>query len=393
MFHSPPANLPFRRLDTKELIWSFLLVSLSNLVAEPIDRIWLTHGCNDAGRVTVNWETSVAGESVVEFGASEALGKTVKSDGAVKLHHVEIELDATAGRQFYRVRSGADVSAVHSFKNYVGKELRVGVIADRGYARDKDLDALLKDDVHLLVSCGDNVASLHEKGKEGTKAFSDLIDSAPKLFSSTPFMPILGNHDRELTPRGGGPPEHAVYDVEAKAFREFFPLPNEGWKWRFDLPRFGVRWLALDASHVKDQGTTWQTCHPVVRDSVQHQWFAQEVERKDAAYVFTLYNEQNSAMRGVDKGAWKSLLQQSSAVITGFGYFGEVSRVDGVPYFNTCLKGDGALYKDPQSEFVAQEDNYLLVTFVKDAPKSTVALKNLRGQVLRMIEISSFQNR
>jgi hypothetical protein len=265
--------------------------------------------------------------------------------------------------------------------------LRVGVFADRGYARDRDLTALLKDNLHLLLTCGDNVASLHEKGLEGTKAFSALIDSAPELFRSTPFMPILGNHDRELTPRGPKPPAHPVYDIAAKDYRAFFPLPDEGWKWCFDIPAFGTRFLALDASHVNDHGTTWQTNHPVTRDSEQHQWYAREVARQDAAFVITLNNEQNALMRGYDKGAWLPLFQQSSAVITGYGYFGERAEVAGFPYFNTCLKGDGDLYKDPHSAFITREDNYLLLTFTQNAPTLKIDFKNLQGQTLDTREI------
>ncbi|MCP5559520.1 MAG: metallophosphoesterase [Verrucomicrobiaceae bacterium] len=353
----------------------------------PIERIWLTHSSNDVRRITINWETALPGPSKVEYGTTSALGKETVADAPVTLHHVEIALDPIAAVHHYRVRSGEEVSSVHSFKSYSDGELRAVIFADRGYARDRDLTLLLKEDPHLVLTCGDNVASLHEKGIEGTKAFSALIDSAPELFRSTPFMPILGNHDRELTPRGPKPPLHPVYDVEATAYREFFPLPDEGWKWRFDIPAFGLRFLALDASHVKDQGTTWQTNHPVTGDSPQHQWYAREVAKTDASFVITLNNEQNAMMRGYDKGAWLPLFRQSSAVITGFGYFGERAEVDGFPYFNTCLKGDGDLYKDPKSAFVTREDNYVLLTLTKDAPTMKIQFKNLRGEVLDTREI------
>lgn len=364
-----------------------LLAFVSASQAASIERIWLTHACNDTTRITINWETATPSPSKVEFGTTPELGQEAASEALVTLHHLEIALDASAPVHHYRVRSGEDVSSVHSFKSYSGGELRVVVFADRGYARDRDLNALLQDDPHLVLTCGDNVASLHEKGIEGTKAFSALIDSAPDLFRRTPFMPVLGNHDREITPRGPKPPPHPVYDVEATAYREFFPLPDEGWKWRFDIPAFGLRLLALDASHVKDQGTTWQTNHPVNRDSPQHQWYAREVAKTDVPFVITLNNEQNALMRGYDKGAWPPLFRKSSAVITGYGYFGERADVDGFPYFNTCLKGDGDLYKDPKSAFVTRDDNYLFLTLTKDAPTMKVQFKNLRSKVLDTREI------
>jgi len=350
--------------------------------AVPIERIWLTHASNDVARITINWETDKPAPSLVEHGSTEALGRTVTASELVTLHRVAIPLDPAAATHHYRVRSGDEASKTHSFKGYVGEELRVGVFANRGYARDRDLTALVKDDLHLLLTAGDNVPSLHEKGLEGARVFSALIDSRRDLFNCTPFMPILGNHDREIAPRGPKPPEHAVYDVEATAYRTFFPLPDEGWKWRFDIAAFGARFLALDASHTQDHASTWRTNHPIARDSEQYQWFAREAARNDAPFVITLNNEKNSVMRGYEGGAWMPLFRQTSAVITGFGYFGERSEVDGFPYFNTCLKGDGDLYKDPKSAFVTREDNYLLLTFTRGASTMKVQFKNLRGEVL-----------
>lgn len=364
-----------------------LILLAPHLGAAAIERVWLTHARNDVTRITVNWETALPAPSLVEYGSTASLGNQMASEKLVTLHHLEIPLDPRAASHHYRVRSGSDASAVHSFKGLSDQHLRVAIFADRGYARDRDLTALLQADPHLLMTCGDNVASLHEPGLEGTRAFSALIDSAPDLFRRTPFMPVLGNHDRELTPRGPAPPAHAVYDVGAAAFLSFFPLPDEGWKWRLDLPAFGARFLALDASHTRDQGTTWQTSHPVTRGSPQHLWYARQVAQKDAPFIVTLNNEQNSLMRGLDQGAWKPLFHQSSTVITGFGYFGERSEVDGFPYFNTCLKGDGDLYKDPHSAFVTREDNFILLTFTRGAQPLRVEIRDLHGRVLDTREI------
>ena len=116
----------------------------------------------------------------------------------------------------------------------------------------------MKDDPHLLVTGGDNVPNLYQPGKEGTKAFASLIDDHPEIFRRFPFLPILGNHDREITPRGPKPPDHSVYDIEAKAYREFFALPGDEWRWTLDLPAFDLSLIALDLNHIQDFGTTWQ---------------------------------------------------------------------------------------------------------------------------------------
>jgi hypothetical protein len=361
----------------------------STVSAAPIERIWLTHASNNPSKIVINWETDAPGDSVVEFGTSEALGQRVASEAKVTLHHVEIPLEQRDVLYHYRVRSGEDVSTVSTFKGYPTKDLRIAIVGDWGYAPGKDVSAIVQDDVHLLLTVGDNVASLHEKGKEGTKAFSALIDANRDLFRRTPFMPILGNHDREVTGRGPKPPAQAVYDVEAAAYREFFALPGDEWKWHFDLPGFDLRFIALDLNHIQDFGTTWQTCHAWQPDSPQFQWFAETMAASTSGFVITLMNEKQTQVAGLTKGAWHEHFRQGSALITGFGYFADRAELSGgLPYYNTCLKGDGDLYKDPQSKFHARVDNYLLLTFTAGAPTMKLQFKNLRGEVLDATEIA-----
>lgn len=360
----------------------FLLGATVGLSA-PIERVWLTHATNDPSKIVINWETDIPGDSVVEFGTSEALGQRAAVEEQVMLHHVEIPLEQRDVVYHYRVRSGGNASTVAKFKGYPSKNLRIAIVGDWGYAMGRDVSALLRDDVHLLLTVGDNVPDLHGKGREGTKAFSALIDAHRQLFRCTPFMPILGNHDREIAPRGPRPPTHAVYDVEATAYREFFALPNEEWKWHFDLPGFDLRLIALDLNHIQDFGTTWQTCHAWQPSSPQFTWYAKVMASSLNPFVLTLMNEKQTQLQGLTKGAWHEHFRKGSALITGFGYFADRALLTGgLPYFNTCLKGDGDLYRDPQSQFHARDDNYLLVTVTAGAPTLTIQFKNLRGDVL-----------
>jgi hypothetical protein len=180
-----------------------------------------------------------------------------------------------------------------------------------------------------------------------------------------------------------------VYDVEATAYRKFFALPDDEWKWHFDLPGFDLRLIALDLNHIQDFGTTWQTCHAWQPDSPQFQWFAKTMAASTSGFVLTLMNEKQTQMQGLTKGAWHEHFRQGSALITGFGYFADRAELSGsLPYFNTCLKGDGDLYKDPQSKFHAREDNYLLLTLTVGAPTMKLQFKNLRGEVLDTTEIA-----
>lgn len=348
-----------------------------------VQRVWLTHQTTDPSRIVVNWETAKPTSSVVNYGLTAKYDRVATAEGTTTLHHVEIPIPEKDVTWHYSVGSGADASPDATFKGYHTKELRIAIVGDWGFAKGKDFTALRNDDPHLLITAGDNVPSLHEAGREGIKAFSALIDEQPELFRSTPFMPILGNHDKEVRPRGPKPPPEPVYDVAATAYREFFALPGDEWKWHFDIEDFDVRFLALDIQHISDFGNTWQTCHEFDADSEQFRWFRERMSETKAGFVFPLINEKQSALEGATKGIWHNEFARGSALITGFGYFAERAELDGgLPYFNTCLKGDGSPYKDARSKFFAREDNYLLLTFRRGEDKMTVQFKNLRGEVM-----------
>ncbi len=369
-----------------------ILLSLSffalPLDAAPIKRIWLSHMTEDPSELVVNWETETPTPSVVEFGEGPGLGERVEKEGLSTRHHVGIPFGHGNGRLHYRVGTGDEVSAVHSVKRYPEEELRAVVVGDWGFAPGRDFSSLLLDDPHLLLTAGDNVPSLYQPGKEGTKAFAALIDEHPEIFRSIPFLPILGNHDHEITPRGPKPPEHPVYDVEATAFREFFALPGDEWKWRFEIPRFDLALVALDLNHIQDYGTTWQSCHAWQSDSPQFLWYAKTMDELGAGFIVTLMNEKRTSLEMAGKGAWLGHFQKGSALVTGFGYFAERAALPGgLPYFNTCLKGDGDLYKDPESRFHARVDSYLLLTLKAGAATMAAELKGLDGAVLDRIEI------
>ena len=370
------------------IVAGFSFVPALLLHAE-VPRIWLTHRSTDPAHIVVNWETAHPSGSVVKYGLDARHDRTASVAGKVILHHVEIAIPEQDMVFHYSVGDGVEMSGDATFKGYPTEELRVAVVGDWGYAKGKDLGALKRDDVHLLITAGDNVPSLHEKGIEGIKAFSALIDQEPGLFRSTPFMPILGNHDKEAHTRGPKPPADPVYDVDARAYRDFFALPGDEWKWYFDIPGFDVRFFALDIEHISDFGTTWQTCHAFDEASEQFLWYGDKLAQTKRGFVFTLMNEKQTSVKGRTKGAWHELFKKGSALITGFGYFADRAELDGgLPYFNTCLKGDGAAYKDPQSKFFASEDNYLLLLFKRGEKKMTVQFKNLRGEVMdtRVIE-------
>jgi hypothetical protein len=357
----------------------------SPLFAGMIERIWLTHQSTDPRALVVSWETDTPGDSHVDFGPTEKLGQTAGAAENVTLHHVEIPLTDGAPEYHYRVRSGAESSAIYRFKGYPKDILRVAVVADTGYVKRPWADAIVREDSHLLISAGDNVPALHTGQpvpRETTTAFSKLVARWPQLYRTTPWLPVLGNHDREIRPRGPKPPSEPVYDVEATAYREFFALPAPEWRWHFDLPGFGARFIALDMSHLQDDGTTWQTNHAFDRTSEQFTWYRELIAASPQPFVVTLYNERNSHVRGLEAGEWGRMIARSSLAITGFGYFAERAEVDGFTCYNTSVNGTGDKYPDPKSAFLKSEDNFVLLTFRREPVTLRVELKNLDGAVL-----------
>ncbi len=373
----------------KALLGAVLSAGMGMAVELPLPQaVWLTYARNAPTHVQVNWVTAQPCASTVRYGADEACVQRAEDQSPVTLHHVEVPLPA-AGDFYYRLESGGAVTAPVKFAGLPGEELRVAMVADWGFA-GADVSAILKDEPHLLVTGGDHVAGLHGNGTAGDAAKTNLVPhlkllgAYPALFRHVPVMPVLGNHDREIRPRGK--PEtlkDPVYDVEANAYRLLFPLPDDGWKWRFEVPAFGVRFVGLDLNHVQDLGTLLQTCHDYREASEQLAWYRGVMEGPGPRFTLTLNNEKSSVVQGLAKGEWARLMRRGTLTATGFGYFAERAERDGLPWFNTSLNGKGTVYKDPASRFIASENSYLLFRFKKGSATVRVEIKRLAdGQVL-----------
>jgi hypothetical protein len=372
-------------------VMTLFTLSACQPASAEITRVWLTHRTTDPSKIVVNWETATPGNSVVRYGLTQNYAQAVTIDEAATLHHVEIPLAQRDATYHYRVFTGDQTSRDATFKAYPTAVLRVAVVAD--WQGKPELDAVQRDDVHLLLTAGDNIDCLHRLCgvgvKDCTKPYGELIDRYPELFRSTPFLPVLGNHDREIRTRGPKPPAEPVYDIEATAFRRFFELPGDEWKWHFDVPDFGVRFIALDLNHISDTGTTWQTCHPFAKDSDQYQWYEKLTTGPMPPLAVTLYNERNASVRAQVGGAWGAMLRRGTIAITGFGYFAERAEVDGFTCYNTSLSGKGDKYPDPKSQFLASENSYVLLTFTKHPLKMAVEIKSLEGKVLDQKEFGA----
>jgi len=349
-----------------------------------IERIWLTYRNNTPRSIVVNWETKTPQNSTVRYHVGNDSEQTLSVEKKTTLHHVEIPIEKKNVVYHYSVHSGSMSSLVHTFKGIPTSQFRVAVVAN--WQRRPAINAILEDDPHLLLTAGDNINNTWQKGgvgnKECTTPYSDLIDAYPTLFRTVPFMPVLGNHDKEFRPRTNKPPDTPVYDIEATAFRKFFELPDEEWKWHFDVPEFDIRFIALDLNHISDMGTTLQACHPFHRDSSQYEWYKSLMDSSRQRFIITLYNEKNSSVRRQENFSWQKMLENGTICISGFGYFAEKAIRAGFVYYNTSLSGTGDKYPDPNSVLLLSKHNYILMTLETKPSRMVVEIKNLEGKTL-----------
>lgn len=359
------------------------VVSPAADAATPITRIWLTHNTSEPATLVVNWESKSPGPSRVDYGASASLGESSVSDEPATMHHVAIPFPAS-GLLHYRVKTGTEQSDIHTVKSYGGDTLRVAAAANWQFL--PSLDAVLKDDPHLLLSCGDMVIDIVSPRNFGdtdnTDPYARVIERYPALFASVPFMPALGNHDRQIRYAIDGETPEPLYDIEATAFREFFPLPGDGRRYHFDIPAFAVRFAALDVSHIRDVGTPRQSCQALDRASEQFRWYRDLVRSRTQRFMITYYNESSHNLRNAEGGAWETLLRQNSVALSGFGSYAERAEVKGTPYFNTGLKAHDAFGDRQGGRFYQAVASYTLLTLTRENELMEVELKDINGNVL-----------
>jgi len=351
---------------------------LSARASDRIELIWLSVADENARTVSVSWTSPAPGSSTVFYGSDASCKETAKADGESVLHHVRIPVGPAVGpdaRCFYRVETvAADgkkfTSEVNSFKTLSTKELRLVFV---GNIHTKTIsDAVKRLDPHVIFLTGDIVPCLHESGKLTKEAartnvlpFRRLVQNNQRLFATTLLMPCLGNHDREIAPRGErveGPSR--FYDPDATAFCDFFELPGDEWKWFFDWEPLSLRVVALDLNHTYDFGTSLATCHDWHKGSDQFEWF-DRVSREGAEkrFMVTFQNEQCGAMRNRENGAWHEMFSRGTCMVAGFGHYAERAVTpNGMTYFNTSNYGRGDKYPDPKKVFFESVDNFLLVT-------------------------------
>lgn len=176
-------------MKNQRLHWSAIVLASFVLIlvtvkfsTAQVERVWLTHPSNSSNRLSINWESTTAGNAEVRYGNSEKYDSVVIVEENTKLHHVEIVLSPEVDLYHYQVVTDDQKSADYTFKNYTGDELRVAVVAD--WQGKPNLDILLQEDIHLLLTAGDNISSIHGSCGVGNvdcvEPYRQLIDTYPK---------------------------------------------------------------------------------------------------------------------------------------------------------------------------------------------------------------------
>ena len=379
----------------KSIATAFIFMIVGSVIAkgEKISQIWLSHDSNTPDNIVISFFASACDSAYAEVNCGGKSGRVQAVSETSGVWKLKVPMPTNkSGPLKYRLSAGSAFSDEFEIRPYPSpaSELRVAFIGDMGNL-SPDYSALLSDDPHIIFTLGDNVANLWEGAPEGSDTkrnifpFLESIKEFPNAFlASRAFMPILGNHDKEIAPRGKKYPPKTPYDISATAYRLFFSLPDEGWKWEFRLPDFRLRFIALDLQHTMDLGTTWQTCHDCDGNSEQFKWYAKKMSECPDYETFTLQNQHNGVMRSLYGGLWKPYFEKSAAVFSGYGYYQERAH-ENIPYYNTCLKG-GVLYPDKFSKFNALTGGYILMRVRQNEPIK-IEIKNLSGEILDKSQI------
>lgn len=353
-----------------------------------VEAVWLTHRSASPSKTMVSWKSVHPGPSHVTYGADASCEQTATVAGERSVHHVEIDTPQRGASVFYRVETGDQKSETLHFQTCPEDNVRVAILGDWGYAGKPDLTALKADKPHMLMTVGDNVAHIINPQQAGDKRYIkpyiNMLKSEAAFFAATPFMPILGNHDKQVGPRVNKRPGVGAetYDIDATAYLSVFALPDPGWRWAFTIPQVDVTFLALDMQHLSDFGTTFQSCHDYRQGSEQFTWYDEQTHNAKTGFVVTLMNEK-STCRNSEKGAWHEMFSRGTLSITGFGYYAErAMESNGFPYYNTCVAKPGDVYRDPKAVVCKEDSSYMLLTFDQTKGELTVELKRLDGSVI-----------
>lgn len=242
----------------RSLLCSFLFTLLAGSTARA-QEIDVRPYVQDRGPTSawILWETTSGEESRVEWGPTEALGTSstgtaLTTDGAFRVHEVELTPLSPATRYYYRVHTGTASSATYHFRTPALPEAETsfrmiavsdmqhdlanievwGDVIHGGILDFLSTEAPLPDDALAFVLIpGDLV----DNGTRHAEWVDEFFAPAADLMAHVPFYPVLGNHERN-----------------ADFYYDFFRMPEGGPNpdryWTMD--HGNVRVIGLDSNMV-----------------------------------------------------------------------------------------------------------------------------------------------
>ncbi|MEO1496222.1 MAG: LamG-like jellyroll fold domain-containing protein [Planctomycetota bacterium] len=223
---------------------------------------YLQHGTTDG--MTVMWETTARGTSVVRYGETEACEQSATGDDAT-IHEVRISGLEPATQYFYRAET-VDASArkiesrVSTFSTAVepGTPFAFAVISDTQF----NPEVAVRLSRHawaqrpsFLLHPGDLV----DTGVNDTHWTQHFFPGMKPLISRVPMFPVLGNHEQN-----------------AQNYFDYMSLPEPEYYYEF---RYGdAHFFMLDSNR------------NVGPDSEQHRWLDRALADSDATWKFVCHH-------------------------------------------------------------------------------------------------------
>jgi len=270
--------------------------------------------------MTVMWETSVPGTSLVEYGtvgekplpkaAARALPapftKKASSDKAGTMHEVVLSDLKPATQYVYRVTTTtadgkALTSDVHSFATAVEGDapFTFTVIGDtqRNPAVTGKLAKLMWGlRPHFVMHVGDVV----DDGADKKQWIDDLLVPGADLWARVALLPCIGNHEKN----------HAFY-------YQYFSLPSPEYYYRY---RYGnADFFVLDTN----------TLRKLDKGNEQYDWLDKELAKSTATWKFVYHHHPAYSSDDDDFGdAWRTTTTQGDARVRALVPLYEKHNVD-----------------------------------------------------------------
>ena len=262
--------------------------------------------------IIVVWETNLPGDSVVEYGLTDAYGLEAMNAYSTTHHAVTIEGLSPYTTYHYRVlTNGSPLSEDSTFKT--AADTAQGVFSFAVYGDDRTNHTAHQSVVDRALTLAPdfilNTGDLVEDGRV-IEQWDTFFDIEQELLRIAPFFPSLGNHERN-----------------SSNYFDLFHLPNNERYYSFDYGNAHITALQVDG--YEDYGV----------GSAQYNWFVNDLvsTAQPWKFVFFHYPPYSSGSHGDNssvQSALGPLFEQYGVqiVFNGHDHDYERSLVNGVNY-------------------------------------------------------------